>query len=87
MCYSYTVTGTMFSQLCATVALAVVTVLIGRSMHDPATIVLFAVGVLATILSAFRVRSLRVRALAERERRVPQNAATDDEGNPSGSSR
>ena len=32
----------MFSQLCATLVLAGVTVLIGRSMHDPATIVLFA---------------------------------------------
>lgn len=80
-------TGRMFSQLCATVVLALVTVLIGRSMHDLATIVLFAVGVLATILSAFRVRSLRARALAERGRRVPQNAATDDRGNRSGSNR
>lgn len=77
----------MFSQLCATIVLALVTVLIGRSMHDPATIVLFAVGVLVTILSAFRVRSLRARALAERARRVPQNAATDERGNPSGSNR
>lgn len=77
----------MFSQLCATVVLAVVTVLLGRSMHDPATVILFAAGVLVTILSAFRVRSLRARALAERERRVPQNAATDREGNRSGSSR
>lgn len=78
-------TGTMFSQLCATVALAAVTLLVGRSMHDPATVVLFAVGVLATILSAFRVRSLRVKHLAERARRVPQNAATNDRKNPSGS--
>lgn len=80
-------TGPMFSQLCATVALAVVTVLIGRSMHDPATVVLFAVGVLVTLLSAFRVRSLRVKSQADRTRRVPQNAATGDEGNPSSSSR
>jgi len=78
-------TGRMFSQLCATVVLAAVTLLIGRSMHDVATVILFAVGVLATILSAFRVRSLRVKHLAERERRVPQNAATDDRRNPSGS--
>lgn len=77
----------MFSQLCATVALAVVTLLIGRSMHDPATIVLFAVGVLVTLLSAFRVRSIRARTLAERAGRVPQNAATDDERDPPGSSR
>jgi thiol:disulfide interchange protein len=77
----------MFSQLCATVVLAVVTLLIGRSMHDPATIVLFAVGVLATVLSAFRVRSIRARALAERAHRVPQNAATDDGRDPPGSSR
>jgi thiol:disulfide interchange protein len=80
-------TGKMFSQLCATVALAAVTVLIGRSMHDLATVILFAVGVLATILSAFRVRSLRVKHLAEVQRRVPQNAATDDERNPSSSKR
>ncbi|MFE4951827.1 hypothetical protein ACFQ9V_17135 [Leifsonia sp. NPDC056665] len=75
----------MLSQLCATVALAAVTLLIGRSMHDPATVILFAVGVLATILSAFRVRSLRLKHLAEVERRVPQNAATNDPGNPSSS--
>ena len=78
-------TGRMLSQLCATVALALLTLLIGRSMHDLGTVVLFAVGVLATILSAFRVRSLRVKHLAEVERRVPQNAATNDERNPSGS--
>ncbi|MGH1523809.1 hypothetical protein ACRAWC_07085 [Leifsonia sp. L25] len=78
-------TGSMLSQLCATVALGVVTLLIGRSMHDPATVILFAVGVLATILSAFRVRSLRVKHLAEVERRVPQNAATKDPRNPSSS--
>jgi len=80
-------TGKMFSQLCATVALAAVTVLIGRSMHDLATAILFAVGVLATILSAFRVRSLRAKHLAEVQRRVPQNAATDDDRNPSSSKR
>jgi hypothetical protein len=80
-------TGKMFSQLCATLALAAVTVLIGRSMHDLATVILFAVGVLATILSAFRVRSLRVKHLAGVQRRVPQNAATDDERNPSSSKR
>jgi hypothetical protein len=79
------VTGKMLSQLCATVALAAVTLLIGRSMHDLATVILFAVGVLATILSAFRVRSLRVKHLAEVQRRVPQNAATNDPGNPSNS--
>ncbi|MEY9951330.1 hypothetical protein [Leifsonia sp. EB34] len=78
-------TGAMFSQLCATVALAVVTLLFGRSMHDLTTVILFAVGVLATILSAFRVRALRVKHLAEGVRRVPQNAATDDPENPSGS--
>lgn len=77
----------MFSQLCATVVLAAVTVLIGRSMHDPASVVLFAVGVLVTVLSAFRVRSIRARTLAERARRVPQNAATGDERNRSGSTR
>ncbi|QNE35242.1 hypothetical protein [Leifsonia shinshuensis] len=78
-------TGRMFSQLCATVALALLTLLIGRSMHDLGTVILFAVGVLATILSAFRVRSLRLRHRAEVERRVPQNAATNDRRNPSGS--
>ena len=78
-------TGRMFSQLCATVAIAAVTLLIGRSMHDLATVILFAVGVLATILSAFRVRSLRMKHLAELERRVPQNAATDDRRNRSSS--
>lgn len=67
----------MFAQLCATVAIALVTLAVGRNMHDFGTIVLFAVGVLATILSAFRVRSLRVKALAERRARVPQNAATE----------
>lgn len=77
----------MFAQLCATVALAVVTLLIGRSMHDISTIVLFAAGVLATILSVFRVRSLRARHLAERARHVPQNAATGSERNPPGSTR
>lgn len=78
-------TGSMSSQLCATVALAAVTLLLGRSMHDLATVILFAVGVLATILSAFRVRSLRVKHLAEKARRVPQNAAMNDPGNPSDS--
>ena len=77
----------MFSQLCATLVLAGVTVLNGRSKQDPSTIVLFAVGVLITILSAFRVRSLRARSQAERARRVPQNAATDEKGDPSGSNR
>ncbi|WP_434316596.1 hypothetical protein [Leifsonia sp. P73] len=80
-------TGKMLSQLCATVVLAAVTLLIGRSMHDLATVILFAVGVLATILSAFRVRSLRVKHLAEMQRRVPQNAAMNDPGNPSDSTR
>lgn len=77
----------MLAQACATLALAAVTVLIGRSMHDLATVVLFAVGVLVTILSAFRVRSIRMRSLAERGRRVPQNAATGGERNPSDSRR
>ena len=77
----------LFAQLCATVAIAVVTLLIGRNMHDFGTVVLFAVGVLATILSAFRVRSLRVRELAKRTPHVPQNAATDEQGDPSSSSR
>jgi hypothetical protein len=80
-------TGAMFSQLCATVALAAVSLLLGRSMHDLGTVILFAVGVLATILSAFRVRSLRVKHLAELARRVPQNAATNHEENPSSSNR
>jgi hypothetical protein len=66
----------MFAQLCATVAIGLVTLLVGRSMHDVGTAIVFGVGVLATILSAFRVRSIRVREQAER-RRVPQNAATD----------
>ncbi|MFF2050025.1 hypothetical protein ACFVU2_00365 [Leifsonia sp. NPDC058194] len=66
----------MFSQLCATVAIAIVTLLIGRSMHDAGTVIVFAIGVLATILSAFRVRSIRARELAEKASRVPQNAAT-----------
>lgn len=79
--------GRMFTQLCATVALAAVTLMLGRSMHDIATVILFAVGVLATTLSAFRVRSIRVRALAGRNRRVPQNAATGAEKNQSSSTR
>jgi type IV secretory pathway VirB2 component (pilin) len=68
----------MFAQLCATVAIAVITLLLGRSMHDLGTVILFAVGVLATLLSAFRVRSIRVRELAEKSTRVPQNAATGE---------
>ena len=39
-----------------------------------------------TIVSAFRVRSLRAKDIAAR-RRVPQNAATDRDGRPSGSIR
>ncbi|WP_144267663.1 hypothetical protein [Leifsonia xyli] len=80
-------TKKMFAQLCATGAIAAVTLLIGRNLHDTATVVLFAVGVLATILSAFRVRSLRAREVAERRRqvRVPQNTATESEADPSGS--
>lgn len=68
----------MFSQLCATIAIAAITLLVGRSMHDVGTVVVFAVGVLATILSVFRVRSIRARENAARAARVPQNAATGD---------
>lgn len=73
-----TMSKKMFSQLCATAVIAVITLLIGRSMHDVGTVVLFAVGVLATILSAFRVRGIRARELAAKAARVPQNAATGD---------
>lgn len=68
----------MFAQLCATVAIGAITLLVGRSMHDLGTVILFAIGVLATILSAFRVRAIRARQLAEKTARVPQNAATGD---------
>lgn len=68
----------MFAQLCATVAIGAITLLVGRSMHDLGTVILFAVGVLATVLSAFRVRSIRAREAAARAARVPQNAATGD---------
>ncbi|WP_223227688.1 hypothetical protein [Leifsonia xyli] len=64
-------TKKMFAQLCATGAIAAVTLLIGRNMHDTATVALFAVGVLATLLSAFRVHSLRARELAKRRRQDP----------------
>jgi len=70
----------MFAQLCATVAIGLVTLLVGRSMHDAGTAIVFGVGVLATILSAFRVRSIRLKEQAER-RGVPQNAAS---GRPRG---
>lgn len=79
-----------FAQLCATIAIGAVTLLVGRNMHDFSMIVVFAVGVLATILSAFRVRSLRAREVAARQRRegyVPQNAATGEGGDRSGSNR
>ena len=66
----------MFAQLCATVAIGAITLLVGRSMHDLGTVILFAVGVLATLLSAFRVRSIRAREVAAKADRVPQNAAT-----------
>lgn len=61
-----------FAQLCATIAIGAVTLLVGRNMHDFSMIVVFAVGVLITILSAFRVRSVRVRELAERRAREGQ---------------
>lgn len=72
-------TSTMFSQLCATVVIGAITLLVGRSMHDAGTVIVFAVGVLATILSAFRVRSIRTRERARKAGRVPQNAATGDD--------
>lgn len=75
----------MFAQLCATVAIAAVTLAVGRNMHDLSMVVIFGVGVLATILSAFRVRSIRMRELAQRRARVPQNAATGRSEDPSGS--
>ncbi len=89
-CYICPVTKKMFAQLCATVALAALTLLIGRNMHDLGTVIVFAVGVLATILSAFRVRSIRGRELAARRARegvVPQNAAIGGREDRSGSIR
>ena len=76
----------MFAQLCATLVFALLAVLFGRGMHDIGGVIVFAVCVLATIVSAFRVRSLRAKDIAAR-RRVPQNAATDRDGRPSGSIR
>lgn len=76
----------MFAQLCATIVLGILAVAIGRGMHDLGGVVVFAVCVVATVVSAFRVRSLRAKDLAAR-RRVPQNAATDEDGHRSGSIR
>lgn len=77
----------MFVQLCFTVALGVTTALLGRNMHDVTSVILFAAGVVATILAAFRVRTIKLRHTADANRRVPQNAATDPTENPPGSIR
>jgi hypothetical protein len=62
-------TKKIFAQLCATIAIGLVTFLVGRNMHDISMAIVFGIGVLATVLSAFRVRSLRMRELAERRAR------------------
>ena len=70
----------VFAQLCTTVLLCAITLLIGRNMHDLGMAVVFGVCVLITILSAFRVRNIRMReraAAMKPDARVPQNAATE----------
>lgn len=77
----------VFAQFCTSLLLGALTLLVGRNMHDLGMVVVFAVCVLVTILSAFRVRNLRMRERAAALRaaqkpdvRVPQNAATETPG-------
>lgn len=65
----------MFAQLCATVAVALVTLALARGVHSVGGAVVFGVGVLATVLSAFRVRAIRMREVRERERARQQEQA------------
>ena len=57
----------MLSQLLATLALGAITVVLARDMHSVSGIILFGLAVLATLLSAFRVRVLRARLTRERQ--------------------